>query len=203
MFTILFFTFNLCYGQIYQRTRKATGVQLNSHLFTHFEREVDDFKFSNQDVGVSVLRMVLPGLFFKANYNHLSDNLFGKTSQREHFFSAGVGLDKFLFNFPVKNVHTYCVYYKAGLLSELNYGFVRAPNNPYRSRDEVNLKVGLSMHTYIKNMSKKSKGRSLHWEFYYQYGFSLFFKSSNSNYSRNGVGVQLRIMKHQTVNFLK
>ena len=201
--TLFFFlVFHFTQSQIYQRTGEGFGVQLNSSSFILHENERNENKLENFGLGVSMLQMIKPGLYYKVGYSRVINTNEARNVLNGNAFNLGFGFDKFLLNLADKKVGKICLYHKLGLIGEVNYSRFYSVEASNKSNGEVILKLGLSYHTHFLNMQKKSKARTVHWELFYFNGITPYFKASGNTINRHGLGLQVRIMKHKVRNFL-
>lgn len=194
------------YSQIYQRTGKSFGVAINGATFTS-KITGDNRNDLNLDyeLGVTALRMFKPGLFYTAGYNRIftadienySLNLSG------NYFYVGLGFDKFLFDLNTQRIGSICIFHKLGLIGSLNYGRYYNDLGQNDSFGEINVKLGVSYYTHYKSMSKKSKGKTIHWELLYYNGITPFYSLENQSIRRHGLTLNVRFMKHEVTDFLK
>lgn len=199
---ILIFLPLYSYNQIYLRTGKSVGVQVQTSPFSSVQNNRAESTFNNHEIGFSLLRMYKPGLYYKAGYSRLVSRHYTIEYLNGSFFNAGIGFDKFLKNIMTKKVRSHCIYHNLGLVGELNYSryYNRFVQNS--SHGEISFKIGLSFFTHFQNMSKKSKGQTVHLEVFYFNGLTPFLSLKQHDFRRQGLGVHIRFMKHKVYNFL-
>lgn len=190
-------------GQVYERTGKGIGLQIQAVPFSFVESKREGSNLGNYELGAAFLRMYKPGLYYKVGYSRLITDNQGLNNLNGNFFHVGTGFDKFLSDFKPKRSARHCIYHKIGLIGEVNYSRFYAGSSRNESAGELSFKVGLSYYTHFQNMHKKVKGRTLHWEVFYFNGVTPFLSTSDNSFRRQGVGLHVRFMRHQVYNFLR
>jgi len=202
-FIVAFLTNFICFSQVYQRTSKGIGLQLTGSPIAIVKDNRGNTSFSNYELGASFLRMYRPGLYYKVGYSRLFSSNELMASFGGHFIHLGAGFDKFLLDLKPQRNRKLCIYRKLGLIGELAYSRLFLDDFRNEALGEFNMKIGFSIHTHYQNMSKRAKGRSFHWEIYYFNGLTSFIELDGNKFKRHGAGISLRMMRHQTYNFLK
>lgn len=191
------------YSQVYERTGKGIGLQIQASPFSFVESDRTTNVVNNHELGAAILRMYKPGLYYKAGYSRWFSPNQSLSGLNGNFFYVGTGFDKFLTDFKPSRTKRYCILHKLGLLGEVNYSKYYSNSIRNQSFGEISFKAGLSYYTHFKNMSKKSKGKTIHWEVFYFNGVTPFLSTNESSFRRQGVGLNVRFMRHQVYNFLK
>lgn len=193
-------------GQVYERTGKSLGVVIHGATFTSINAEDNRYDLDpHYEFGVTAVRMYKPGLFYTAGYSRtLTNNIENRPlNLNGNYFHIGLGFDKFLFDLNTQRIGSICIFHKLGLIGSLNYGRYYNDLGQNDSFGEINVKLGVSYYTHYKSMSKKSKGKTIHWELLYYNGITPFYSLENQSIRRHGLTLNVRFMKHEVTDFLK
>jgi hypothetical protein len=192
-------------AQYFQRTGKSNAFILKTSPFGELKTPEKTNITPLKSVGFGYARMFKPGMFLQVGYD-VNQQRYGLREDIDfHVLSAGFFLDKAISKTSALKYRKLCFYHAFGLLAGINYNYAFSVNDRFNNDNgELALTGGLSFYNHFNNTSKRRKAYSFHWDVLYSYGLSSFTKDARSEaLNRSHVAVQLRIMKHKVVNFLK
>lgn len=193
------------HAQYFERTGKSNAFILKTSPFGQLKTQEKVKIAPLKSVGIGYARMFRPGLFLQMGYEANQQRFSIREDIDFHVLSAGFFLDKAISKTSALKYRQLCFYHAFGLLAGINYNYAFSVNDRFNNDNgEIALTGGLSFHNHFSNTSKRRKAYSFHWDVLYSYGLSSFTKDARSEaLNRSYVAVQLRIMKHKVVNFLK
>ena len=200
-------------AQFYQRTGKNMGFYFTGVPLSSTHTKTKEISGNTLTGGVGLMTMIKPGITLSGGYNYTRFQ--GATSQRfmlpnsaAHSVVGTILFDKRVAKLKQKKVRGMCHYLSLGLLMGADYCYLFSSRNmPNAAHGEVGGQVGLSFCHVYSGAGKRTQSQTNHLDVYFRQGVTPVLKTSidGQNYSfyRFELGLRVRLLRHQTYDFLK
>ena len=189
-------------AQFYERTGRNIGIYMTSSPFSSVQTRGETKRFNSWTLGGGMCHMLIPGVFPYAGYRYTAPSpLFTDENSLRPFHSvhAGVLLDKHLTKVRQRKIGSQCHYHALGIILGPEYQHAIGQ----RGFGELAGQIGLSIYHRVSGASKRNRGNTIQYDFFYRHGFTPILNSESIQTYTRQIGLRIRYTKHQVFNFLE
>ena len=202
------------FGQVYERTGGNLGVYIAGQPISQLNEKPLNTNLNNLSGSIGLIHMLEPGIYPSIGYTfNRAENITGIENailpfQNAHILDASLLFDKQLLKLVNgKRVFGGCHYLSLGLIAGPEYHYMlgtRAVQN--ESFGEIAGQIGFSFYHFQKSKGKGARSKTRQYDIFYRRGFTPIFSSTQngikSNLYRQEIGIRVRLIRHQVINFL-
>jgi hypothetical protein len=202
------------FGQIYERTGKNLGIYFAGQPISQLSEKPFNSGLNNLSGSFGLIHMVAPGIYPSIGYTfNRAQNITGRENsfvpiQNGHILDASLLFDKQLLKLVKgRRVLGGCHYLSLGLIAGPEYHYMLGTRAiPNESFGEIASQVGFSFYHFQKSMGKHARSKTRQYDVFYRRGFTPIFSTTQNgiqtNLFRQEIGIRVRLIRHQVINFL-